>query len=217
MEHLPLDAAYLPYLTATHTTPLRVLQALLPLLRTSPLRFNGAGGERSIVICLPSPATRVGLPFAGAQAMSAAATLRGAEVLRREIELAARADAGGGAGMRGVRVVVADVGAVTFPSPNAERGGDLDVGRAMEAWTPSERAAYGPAFASALTQGGEGRKPAETEVFVNALVRVVSGGSGGGGGGWMCGNWVRKWVRRDRFGVGAGGKSRPPILLEPPR
>ena len=118
LEHLNLSTAYASYLQATHVTPLQVLQALLPLLRAAPARARDALanglGKHSIVVCLPATDARVGLPFAGAQAMSAAATLRGVEVLRRELRAAAAsaespeiADA-----VRNIKVVVVDVGAV---------------------------------------------------------------------------------------------------------
>ena len=102
LEHLNLRGTYQHYLQATHITPLQVLQALLPLLRSSPARARDAlahgAGKQSIVVCLPATDARVGLPFGSAQAMSAAATLRGVEVLRREIRAASSSSGTSGSG-----------------------------------------------------------------------------------------------------------------------
>jgi hypothetical protein len=213
LEHLPIQSTYLPYLLATHVTPIRLLQALLPLLRTSPARardsLSNNRGSKSIIVCVPATDARVGLPFSSAQAMSAAATLRGVEILRREINAAALTDST--ESMKNIKVVVVDVGSVGYSVPQALL--PQDVYEAMGDWTPSEKVAYGPAFASILEEGnqyGVPRKPADVSIFVNSLVEVVSGGRKGGRCAFALGlglGRVRNWIRGERFAVGAGGKS----------
>ena len=119
LEHISLQHTYLPYLTATQITPLQVIQALLPLLRTGSARSRDKG-KKSIIICLPATDARVGLPFASVQAMSAAGTIRAAEVLRREIRVAATTEHS--ESMKNINVVVVDVG-------------KLDVGAALKSLT----------------------------------------------------------------------------------
>jgi Fungal family of unknown function (DUF1776) len=158
---------YLPYLHATHIAPFQVLQALLPLLRTTPARARDAhtngndNGKKTIVICLPAADARVGLPFASVQAMSAAATLRGAEVLRREINAVASTDKS--ESMKNIKVVVVDVGMVDVNNNNNNNSSEGDTTttttrtasaipayKAMEDWTASEKLTYGPAFTSII-------------------------------------------------------------------
>ena len=197
---------------ATHVTPIRVLQALLPLLRTNPARardsISNNRGSKSIIVCVPATDARVGLPFSSTQAMSAAATLRGIEVLRREINAAALTDTT--ESMKNISVVVVDVGSVsssTVPSLAPQ-----DLHKTLEDWTPAEKVAYGPAFSSILEQGrqyGEHRKPTDVSHFVNALVEVVSGGQKGNGRPLALGlglGKLRNSIRGDRFAIGAGGK-----------
>jgi Fungal family of unknown function (DUF1776) len=212
LEHLPIQSTYLSYLLATHITPIRVVQALLPLIRTSPPRARDSvsnnHGSKSIIVCVPATDARVGLPFSSAQAMSAAATLRGVEVLRREINAAALTDTTGS--MKNIKVVVVDIGFVGSSVPQSLL--PQDVYKAMEEWTPSEKVAYGPAFSSIVEEGhqfGVPRKPTDVSVFVNSLVEVVSGGSKGGGWAFTLRlglGRVRNWIRGERFAVGAGGK-----------
>ncbi|KAI0820215.1 hypothetical protein BC628DRAFT_1423141 [Trametes gibbosa] len=219
LEHLDLHGDYLPYLQATHVVPLQVLQALLPLLRASPARAKDARanglGWQSIVVCLPSTDARVGLPFASAQAMSAAATLRGVDVLRREIRAAGLASFGSdadsevGAAMRNIKVTVVDVGVV---GPVAADEAAEDLRGVVGEWTRSERAAYGTAFGSMLEHGAHRairRRPSHVANFVDTVGDVVGGG---GRGRFTCSNFVLRWalgsfhelVRGDRVVVGAG-------------
>ena len=213
LEHLNLRGTYQEYLQATHLTPLQVLQALLPLLRSSPARARDAlahgAGKQSIVVCLPATDARVGLPFGSAQAMSAAATLRGVEVLRREIRAASSSSGTSGTAeaMRNIRVVVVDVGAV---GETATATASL---RSVDQWTPAEQAAYGAAFGSLLEQGSR-RTPSEVSVFVDAVVDVVSNGRKGARAACRSA-WhpalasLRQLVRGDRIVVGAGGTCAP--------
>ncbi|KAI0934619.1 hypothetical protein AcV5_006402 [Taiwanofungus camphoratus] len=214
LEHLPLRDTYSSYLQATHILPLLVLQALMPLLRTSPARARDALsnnlGKKSIIVCLPVTDARVGVPFASAQAMSAAATLRGVEVLRREIHMAALTDTSGS--MKDIKVVVVDVGAVGGPDPVRDEHSLDDVQSSMDDWTLSEKVAYGTAFTFAVEQGlqyGVYRKPADVAVFVDTLIDIVSNGKKSTGSTNVLLRLgfgrLREWLRGDRVLVGAGG------------
>jgi len=184
----------------------------MPLLRTSPARardsFSNKQGRQTIIVCVPAADARVGLPFSSAQAMSAAATVRGVEVLRREIGAAVLTDTT--ESMKNIKVVVVDVGYVGSSIPQSLT--HHDTRRAMDEWTPSEKVAYGPSFSSMLEEGsqyGVSRKPADVSKFIDSLVEVVSGGRKGGG--WhftLCLGFgrIRNWIRGERFAVGAGGK-----------
>ncbi|KAI1791665.1 hypothetical protein LXA43DRAFT_389248 [Ganoderma leucocontextum] len=232
LEHINLRTTYAEYLQATHIVPLQVLQALLPLLRASPARSRDALtnglGKQSIVVCLPATDARVGLPFAGAQAMSAAATLRGVEVLRREIRAASAsgsstetADA-----MRNIKVTVVDVGAIG----DAPDGVAVSEGlrSSVDEWTPGEQAAYGAAFGSVLDHRGAHslrRRPSDISVFVDTIVDVVSNGKKSQRGlspvALRLGlGRLRELIRGDRIVVGAGAgtyaaaSQLPSILLD---
>ncbi|RDB21093.1 hypothetical protein Hypma_011790 [Hypsizygus marmoreus] len=223
LEHISLRNTYLPFLNATHITPLQVIQALMPLLRTGPARARDKG-KKTIIVCLPAIEARVGLPFASMQAMSAASTLRGIEVLRREINLAALTDKS--ESMKSIKVVVADVGALDIGTPEIVSHEET-VYKAMEEWSPSEKVTYGPAFA-AISHGpglptshwatfrsifkhdthryGVARRPTDVSIFVENLVSVVTGGRHNNylfGLGRVLGQF-RNWIRGERFSVGAG-------------
>lgn len=227
LEHLPLRTTYVPYLLASHVTPLQVIQALMPLLRSTPSRARDSvsnhNDKKTIIMCLPATDVRVGLPFASTQAMTAAATLRGVEILRREINIAALTDKS--ESMKHIKVVVAEVGNINVGSM-VPRSLPHDAYKAMEDWTPSEKLTYGPAFVSIANpptpsqsafsnifkgssfEYGVPRKPTDVSVFVNHLVGVVSGGRQGTpvmfGLGIGIGK-IRNWIRGERFSVGAGG------------
>ena len=164
-----------------------------------------------MIVCLPAIDSRVGLPFAGAQAMSAAATLRAIEVLRREVKMAALTDSS--ASMKNIKVVVVDVGAVGGLATTGEPVTDAHEG--LEEWTPSEKVAYGTAFEALVEEGAHyrvRRRSTDVSVFVNTVVDVV------GGGGRKTSKHpvialisvglsrLRNFVRGDRVVVGAGGK-----------
>lgn len=219
LENLGVQDAYQAYLQATHFTPIHVLQGLLPLMRNAPRH-----AEKSIIVCIPSIDGRVGLPFASAQAMGAAATLRGVEVLRREIRVAAitETDNAQARSMKNIQVVVVDVG--SFGSAQSQLPPDHDVERATIDWTASEKATYGTAFANAFAGSTLGakfaRKHTDSSRFVDTLVDTVSRGRRGPG---VIGlttfqiilGRIRHWARGDRISVGAGGKSRYQLgLLE---
>ncbi|KAF9246415.1 hypothetical protein BU15DRAFT_40086 [Melanogaster broomeanus] len=209
LEQISLRSSYLPHLLSTHIAPLQTLQALLPLLRADAQR---ARGRKSVILCLPAADARVGLPFGGVSAMSAAATLRAADVLRREV--------GAAQGMGSIRIVTVDVGAVGPPQD------DLGVATAMDDWTPSEKSTYGAAF-SALGETRTSRTPEDVSVFVDSLVGVVSAGTKTRGAGkvvfgvglGVVNEKIKDWIRGDRFSVGAGANTYmiasflPPVIL----
>jgi hypothetical protein len=224
-EHVSLSETYLPYLTATQITPLQVIQALLPLLRTGSARSKDIG-KKSIIVCLPATDTRVGLPFASVQAMSAAGTLRGVDVLRREINIAALTDKTDS--MQNIKVYVVDVGTFSF-DPAAKTVLSEGIYKSMEDWTASEKLVYGPAFVAVVhekppvssgldriksffkhgCQYGMARRPTDLSLLANSLVEVVSGDRHGPRCFFSDFGWshVRYWIRGQRFSVGAGGRS----------
>ncbi|KZT69751.1 hypothetical protein DAEQUDRAFT_709459 [Daedalea quercina L-15889] len=215
LEHLTLHDAYSSYLTATHITPLQIIQAMLPLLRASPARARDALtnnlGKRSVVVCLPAIDARVGLPFAGAQAMSAAATLRAVEVLRREVKMAALTDSS--ASMKNLKVVVVDVGTIAGATAAGEPV--QDARSSVEDWTPSEKVAYGTAFEALVEEGahyGVRRTPTDVSVFVDTIVDVVSGGRKSSKHPTaamvhLVLGRIRNYIRGDRVVVGAGART----------
>lgn len=194
-EQISLRSTYLPHHLSTHVAPLQTIQALLPLLRTDASR---ARSHKSIILCLPAADARVGLPFGSVTAMSAASTLRAADVLRREIATAE--------GMNAIRIVTVDVGAVGSSTS------DLGDRVTMDDWTPSEKATYGTAF-STLRETRGSRVPVDVPTFVDSLVGVVSGGTKArysekfvfGVSFGLLYEQARNWIRGDRFSIGAGG------------
>lgn len=219
LEHLPLEPTYLPYLTSTHIVPLQVIQALLPLLRSSPARVrdalsNGAS-KKSIIVCLPATDTRVGLPFAGAQAMSASATLQGLQVLRREIRVASLSMVNAEV-MKNIQVVTVEVGTLDTDSHHHRRREPpelIDIQASMEDWSASEKSVYGQSFLTVNggnVQVGSSRKPTPVSQFVRTIVNIVNGQSYGNGP--NIAPLVRVfykfkgWLRGDRISVGAGGE-----------
>ncbi|PPQ93237.1 hypothetical protein CVT25_015235 [Psilocybe cyanescens] len=225
LEHISLRDTYLPYLTATQITPLQVIQALLPLLRTVSARSRDKG-KKSIIVCLPATDARVGLPFASVQAMSAAGTLRGVEILRREIRIASMTEKSDS--MQNINVVVVDVGVFnTETSPNSLP--PEGIYKSMEGWSASEKVVYGPAFIGVMSEKpaptsplerirsvfkprytyGSPRHPTDLSIFVDNLVRVVSGGRYGPslfGLGLGLGR-LQNWIRGERFSIGAGAST----------
>jgi hypothetical protein len=149
--------------------------------------------------------------------MSAAATLRGVEVLRREIRVAAATEDAADAharSMKRMRVIVVDVG----HCGQALHYYDENIERATMDWSASEKATYGVAFGHALvgsTGRNVGRRVRAYEgEFVRTLVDVISGGTKDARvGGSIPPGWrltvarMRQCLRGDRIGVGAGGKN----------
>ncbi|KAF9527049.1 hypothetical protein CPB83DRAFT_857058 [Crepidotus variabilis] len=239
LEHVSLENTYLPYLTATQITPLQIIQSLLPLLRTGSARSRDYG-KKSIVFCLPATDARVGLPFASVQAMSAAGTLRGVEVLCREIKIAALTEKT--ETMKNIRIVVVDVGSFKV-EPAIKSVLSEGVYKSMEDWTASEKMVYGPAFVSVMHENpppsakgldrarsvfndgyqyGTRRSPTDLSVLADKLVAVVSGVSPGPsifGIGLGLGR-IQSWIRGSRVSVGAGAytyriaSTLPSIILD---
>jgi len=221
LECLSLTDSYVPHLLRTHVTPLRVIQSLIPLFRRTS-RFSGeADARKNIIVCVPAMASRVGVPFASEEAMSAAATVRAVEVLRRELKAcAAQSDEE----IVAPKVVLVDVGAISFTRQSRATRPELDVSTLVQSWTPSERNAYASALETSLEQTKAiPRTPAHVSVFVDAVVGVVSAGMKGRGYGYgyksdlssggtkrfILSVWgrLRTWVRGERFSVGAGAKT----------
>ncbi|KAL5529343.1 hypothetical protein ACEPAG_5328 [Sanghuangporus baumii] len=216
-EHLELGSTYETHLLRTHIMPLQVIQALMPLFRVDSVRAQDSmyafGGRRSIVFCVPAADARVGVPYASAQAMSAAATVRGAEVLRRELKQVSDPQ------MRDVRVVVADIGVIGRSDSLGLAALSLDdeaLARSISSWTPGEQRVYTApytAFVNAITQR-RGRKPTGIDRFVKTLVGTV---------GWNAVKHERRsvfsvglrlWaysfyriIKGDRLAVGAGARA----------
>lgn len=220
LEHLPLEPTYLPYLTSTHIVPLQVIQGLLPLIRSSPARgrdaLSNGTGRQSIIVCLPVTDTRVGLPFAGAQAMSASATLQGLQVLRREIKIASLSMANPEA-MKNIRVVTVEVGTVDTDGHHQHhrrgQSGSIDIRTSIEDWSASEKSVYGQSFLTlnvGNVQVGKSRKPTPVSHFVRTIVNIINGQSYGNGSSvpLLAGAFykLRNWLRGDRISVGAGGE-----------
>ncbi|KAF8623484.1 hypothetical protein AX15_006267 [Amanita polypyramis BW_CC] len=241
LEHISLTDTYVPYLTATQITPLRAIQALLPLLRTNPRDK----GNKSIIVCLPATEARVGIPFASVQSMSVGGMLRGVEVLRREINIASLMDKSGS--MKNIKVAVAEVGALQYDnashtSHSVEDQSVPDLYKAMEDWTVSEKASYGPAFAAFAHDSlaprsfwqslkmifendshfGIPRQPTDVSRFVDRIVDIVGDGKFGLSlfGLGIVWRRARNAIRGERFSVGAGATTYkiasrlPPLVLD---
>jgi len=221
IERLDLPQTYLPTLYETHLSPLAVIQAVLPQFRVASNR-QGRNGRTTVVVAVPSVASRVGVPFDGAKAMAVAGLVKGVEVLRREVG-------------NDPKVVIVDVGSLSTDPKDAvnkgqEKKPELDVTALTRAWSASERLAYGPAYEVAVGRAIEGpprhkkrvrRTPEDVQVFVDAILGVVQAGRP-----WaayrpseLCVR-VRTWWRGNRFGVGAGAHTYtvaswlPTVLLE---
>ncbi|KAJ3888605.1 hypothetical protein GG344DRAFT_89863 [Lentinula edodes] len=215
-EHISLVDTYLPYITQTQLTPLQIIQSLLPLLRNPHVPHSD---PKSIIICLPAAETRVGSAFSGVQSMSAVGTLRAAEVLRKEIRVAASTGKSGEM-MRGVRVVVVDVDIEDSmrsdtSSSSSSGSGSIppDAYKAMEHWTASEKLTYGPGFISSMTESScssSTRTPPHIGTFVSTILGVVSNARYGFGSYSSSAFGVQfgvgrflSWMRGDRLFVGS--------------
>lgn len=192
--------------------PLQAIRALLPLFRSDSIRSKGAayyfGGQKSIIVCVPAVDALVGIPYASAQAMSAAATVRGAEVLRRELKQVSDPH------MRDIHVVVADVGAVgngdVFPAAADEQA----MARSIHSWTPAERVVYESSYIAFLSATIRKRRASSgVDVFVTSIVSAVGRNTLKGERMSAFATGLNLWtfkfarqIRGSRFSVGAGGK-----------
>lgn len=221
IERLDLPQTYLPTLYETHLSPLAVIQAILPHFRVAS-NHQGRSGRTTVIVAVPSVASRVGIAFDGAKAMAVAGLVKGVEVLRREVG-------------NNPKVVVVDVGSLAADPKDAinkeqDKKPELDVASLTRTWSASERLAYGPAYEVAVGRAIEGpprhkkrvrRTPEDVQVFVDAILGVVQAGRP-----WaVCRPSelhvrVRAWWRGNRFGVGAGAHTYtfaswlPTVVLE---
>ena len=221
IERLDLPQIYLPTLYETHLSPLAVIQAILPHFRIASNR-QGRCGRTTVIVAVPSVASRVGIAFDGAKAMAVAGLVKGVEVLRREVG-------------NDPKVVVVDVRSLTADPKDAinkeqDKKTELDVAALTRAWSASERLAYGPAYEVAVGRAIEGpprhkkrvrRTPEDVQVLVDAILGVVQAGRP-----WAAYRpselfvRVRTWWRGNRFDVGAGAHTYtvaswlPTVLLE---
>ena len=221
IERLDLPQTYLPTLYETHLSPLAVIQAILPHFRVAS-NHQGRSGRTTVIVAVPSVASRVGIAFDGAKAMAVAGLVKGVEVLRREVG-------------NNPKVVIVDVGSLTADPKDAinkeqDKKPEFDVAALTRTWSASERLAYGPAYEVAVGRAIEGpprhkkrvrRTPEDVQVFVDAILGVVQAGRP-----WaVCRPSelparVRAWWRGNRFGVGAGAHTYtvaswlPTVVLE---
>lgn len=222
VESVPLTDSYLPYLTRSHITPFHAVQGLLPQLRQERASL-GPNIRGSIIFCVPAIASQVGVPFTSQESMSTAATIRGAEILRRELQtIDAHNDSNHSPSPK---VVIIDVGAVGYSSRVGSSKGPVSADDPQSltiSWSESGKEAYAASFEASIEQSRlSPRNPVHTSVFVNAVISVVSQGTRGKGYGYgfredfrfATGNrlllkvWgrIHNWVRGDRFGIGSGG------------
>lgn len=203
--------------------PLQAIQALLPLFRMDSVRtqdvVNSAGRKRNIVLCVPAADARVGIPYAAAQSMSAAATVRGADILRRELKQIDDPQ------MRGIQVVVADVGAVGSYDPLgvATQGLEESMVNSIASWTPGEQRIYASPYAAFINtvSHGSARKPVKMEKFVRKMIGTVGRLSVSSGRHpvvvglklWAIG--FHRQLMGSRFAVGAGGLLSCPHVTAP--
>lgn len=150
---------------------------MLPLLRVPHINardiFAYERLNRSIVVCVPAKETRTGTPFAAAQAMSAAATIRGAEVLRSEIRASSTSDRDADS-MKDLKVIVVDVDNVGSEATVPERPSIESMEKSMAGWTNAQRSLYGDAFRHAV-QPVEEITDSNINRFVEAMISVVDG------------------------------------------
>ena len=181
-------------------------------MRNSPSRTRDAikngKGKKSIVVCVPRVDARVGLAFLGPSSISASATRRAVDVLRREVRAAATT--GGAEGMNDIEVVSLEVGELDIPPFAGRRMLDYDIKEYSKSWTPSEKLAYGPAWELVLRASNcnNERTVQKVDLFVGDLVQIVSYGrvccvS-------LCGlrlhvGSVFGGLRGGRYAVGSGG------------
>lgn len=154
---------------------------MLPLLRVSHIRARDAhvheSAKRSIILCVPAKDSVAGMPFAAAQAMSAAATIRGAEVLRNEIRAVSTSN-DDAESMKDLKVTIVDVGYVGAPASITEMRSTETMEKSMLDWTTTQRSVYGDAFIQSLKPVDEDAlrgDPESVERFVQTVVDHVNG------------------------------------------
>lgn len=140
--------------------------------------------------------------------MSATATRRAVDVLRREVRVAA--STGGAEGMNDIEVVSLEVGVLDIPPFAGRRMLDYDPKEYTKSWTPSEKLAYGPAWELTLEGSSSKcqRKGQKVDLFVGDIVQIVSYGRVCSVS--LCGlrlhvGSIFGWLRGGRYAVGSGG------------
>lgn len=188
--------------------PLQAIQALLPLFRVDSIRSKDAtyyfGGRKSIIFCVPAVDARVGAPYTSAQGMASAATVRGAEVLRRELQQVADPH------MHDIRVVIADVGVIGSAKAISVWG---SLESSVQSWTPGEQKVYGSPYTTFLSAIGQRtRASSSIKLFVKTIVQTVGKNALKGERVSTFAVGLRLWSHRflqefrgARFSVGAGG------------
>jgi hypothetical protein len=150
---------------------------------------NSAKRKKRIVVCVPVIASRVGVSWNSAQAMSAGATIKAFDVLRRELRDSGQAG--------NISVTVADVGSVGSPSHSYNSG----AAAYMSDWSPNIRSTYGASFLGALEHSRlNPRTPDNIQDAVNKLASLVDEPRFS-----LFGKFPFFWKARDRELVGAGG------------
>ncbi|KZS88373.1 hypothetical protein SISNIDRAFT_479952 [Sistotremastrum niveocremeum HHB9708] len=183
LEQLAIDTHYLPFLQSTHITPLFVIQGLLPLFRVPGNARVQSVGLKNLIVCVPV-VSRLGVAWSAADAMSTAATVKGMEVLRRELQASGQLD--------GLQLTVVDVGSVG-PSSASSAGATTY----MTAWSSNLRAAYGNAFLGSMDMARVyPRTPEDPQRVAATLVRLANR--------THVGLFAYAWPHVKRVGVGAG-------------
>lgn len=192
--------------------PLQAIQALLPLFRVDSIRSKDAayyyGGRKSIIFCVSAADARVGAPYASAQAMGAAATVRGAEVLRRELKQVEDPQ------MRDIRVVIADVGSIGYTETSLPTADVESLESSVHSWTPGEQKVYGSSYIAFLSSVSRRmRPPSSIDMFVRSIVQTVGKNALKGERVSTFAIGLKLWsfgllreIRGVRFPVGAGGQ-----------
>lgn len=143
------------------STPLAILRASLPLLRSTRDTLDGHAWS-SVVTCLPAPERYLGTPFAGSfRGIAANALSQSLDVLRREIGASNVSGSSTDSRRRQIKVVTVDVGFLApVSTKRTHRGATLSPDLApvrsssaaeVEAGLPGHlRGIYAPALISNL-------------------------------------------------------------------
>ncbi|KZO95892.1 hypothetical protein CALVIDRAFT_155523 [Calocera viscosa TUFC12733] len=128
IAHLPMKDQYLPYMVASHFTPVMLLQSLLPIMHRSPL-----GRTPRIIALVPALSSLPGTPFSAASSASTQATMSMLSSLRRELAQAHDA----------TKIITLNVGTIALPTEGFEAS-----------LPPEAKEAYGSAFEAAMASAG---------------------------------------------------------------
>jgi hypothetical protein len=118
-------------------------------------------------VCLPVIASRVGVAWSAAEAMSAAATNKGVDVLRRELRESGQS--------KNCSVTVVEVGSVGTGLGGSSSLYDTGTLSYMNDWSSNQRATYGAAFLGALEHSRiHPRLPEEIGPVVAKIADVIT-------------------------------------------